>query len=501
MKFLESYLRLFRMVAALSFLSACSEPRVEFVLVQMNDTYEIAPHRPESPGGLARVSAIIKQLRLIHPNIYVLHAGDFLTPSSFSNFTDSSGQLLEGRQMVEVLNAMGIDFITFGNHEFDISEVGLLNRLDELDVMLLSNNCMHKTTTNAQRFRQRGNEIPRSVMLSDKTGQGYKLGLTATTLPYNRKSFVAYLDPFAQTRAELETLAQTCDASIVLTHQSRGDDSLMAAGIPGISLIMGGHEHFSFIDTVGQTFIAKADANARTIWVHRIILQRGEKPVAHSNLITITPDMPEDSLTSDIIRKWSEYSRSMLAREAGFDERIIAKTDLRLDAREREVRRLPTLFGTHLAQAAIEAFPGAQMAFINSGSIRYDEVITGSITAADIAKALPFGGKLALLEMKGKEVIRLLEVGEKNKNSGGYLQKAGVFAGKNGWVCCEKPVMPDVIFRVVVTEYMSSGKEKGMDFLGEIASQIPDTLSDRQTPNDIRQIMLKKLSRDFPVTP
>jgi hypothetical protein len=65
------------------------------------------------------------------------------------------GKNIAGRQMVEVLNAMGLDLATFGNHEFDLKEAELLERLRESRFGWVSSNAGHWQGDSLRRFPQR----------------------------------------------------------------------------------------------------------------------------------------------------------------------------------------------------------------------------------------------------------------------------------------------------------------------------------------------------------
>src|SRR3970282_1090139 len=90
----------------------------EVVFIQLNDVYEIAPLEGGKYGGLARVASIIKEYKAKNPYTYIILSGDFISPSALGT-SEYEGKRINGRQMVDVLNAIGLDFVTFGNHEFD----------------------------------------------------------------------------------------------------------------------------------------------------------------------------------------------------------------------------------------------------------------------------------------------------------------------------------------------------------------------------------------------
>src|SRR5690606_4006153 len=99
-------------------------------------------------GGMARVATVLRQLEAENPNTIAVIAGDFVSPSligSLSRTVDGRTERVAGAQMVEVLNAVGLDYATFGNHEFDISEAALQARLDESAFAYVSANVRHRS--------------------------------------------------------------------------------------------------------------------------------------------------------------------------------------------------------------------------------------------------------------------------------------------------------------------------------------------------------------------
>ena len=102
-----------------------SSADLTFNILQLNDIYEIAPLRGSDEGGLARVATIRKQLLRENSNTITVLAGDFVSPSligtlSYRDPLTQQNQKIAGKQMVDVLSRMGLDYVTFGNHEFDI---------------------------------------------------------------------------------------------------------------------------------------------------------------------------------------------------------------------------------------------------------------------------------------------------------------------------------------------------------------------------------------------
>src|SRR6185295_1380985 len=80
----------------------------QLTLLQINDVYSTVPIN--DVGGLARVATLKQRLSAEKHPVLMLLAGDFLSPSVASS-------VFKGEQMVATLNAAGLDYATFGNHE------------------------------------------------------------------------------------------------------------------------------------------------------------------------------------------------------------------------------------------------------------------------------------------------------------------------------------------------------------------------------------------------
>src|SRR5438477_11663966 len=117
-------------------------------ILHFNDVYEIEPVEAGHVGGLSRVATVLKQLKRTHAPVLSVLAGDYLSPSAIGTAV-VDGQPLGGRQMVDVLNALGLDWATFGNHEFDGSDASLRARNQQSLFHLVSSNV---TDANGQLF-------------------------------------------------------------------------------------------------------------------------------------------------------------------------------------------------------------------------------------------------------------------------------------------------------------------------------------------------------------
>src|SRR5882672_6489602 len=140
---------------------------VHVTLLQINDHYVLEPVDGGRRGGMARLSTLVRDLKRENPNTIFALAGDTLSPSVESTF-------LQGAQMIAALNAIGLDFATFGNHEFDFGPSVLVERMNESKFRWLSANVVDRRSGRAF-----GGASP-DVLL---TLGGVRVGLFGLTTP------------------------------------------------------------------------------------------------------------------------------------------------------------------------------------------------------------------------------------------------------------------------------------------------------------------------------
>src|SRR5262249_26880811 len=112
---------------------------VRFTFLQINDAYVLEPVDGGRRGGMARLATLVREVRRENPNTIFVIGGDFLSPSVESTF-------LQGAQMVAVLDAVGLDYATFGNHEFDFGPAVLAQRMKESKFRWLSANVVDRVS-------------------------------------------------------------------------------------------------------------------------------------------------------------------------------------------------------------------------------------------------------------------------------------------------------------------------------------------------------------------
>lgn len=465
MKLISKRWSLVLQILALSIASPAFAEVVDITLLHLNDVYEITPVEAGKRGGLARVATLRQQLLSKNPRTYTLLAGDAFSPSALGT-AKVNGKPLAGEQMVAVMNTVGFNYATFGNHEFDLSEAEFQQRLKESRFLWLSSNVRD---AKGESFTG----IPQSQILTIKGDEGavVRVGLIGLTIDSNSRDYVSYRDPIRSAREQIKAFKGHVDIIVALTHLALEQDQQLAVAVPEIDLILGGHEHENIQQWRGADFtpLFKADANARTVYIHSLSYDTESRNLQiDSQLQPITDKIPEDSRTAQVVKQWVERAYQGF-RVSGFvPEQAIATTNIALDGLESSVRNKSTHLTALIAQAMLTEAKKADLAIFNAGSIRIDDYIPpGQITQYDIIRILPFGGKVLVVEMNGSLLKRVLEQGQANQGKGGYLQTANVSLKPDigTWLIQRQPLEMNRNYRVAINDFLMTGKEKGLEFL------------------------------------
>jgi len=484
--------------------------KIEIVLLQVNDVYEIAPLPGDDLGGLARVATLKKQLISKNKNTLYVIAGDFFNPSVIGTLDDENGKSIKGKHMVEVLNASNLDLATFGNHEFDLKYKDVQKRLDESTFEWVSSNVEQISGNIVKPFyKMRNGEkqyIPKTIIrtMTDQDGTQIKVGFYGVTLDVKKQPYLRYHDVFKKAvefTANLE--AEGVDLIIPITHLDVEDDIKLAELIPNkFPLIIGGHDHHHMEEKVGNSIIAKADANAKTAYVHKIIFDKNTKQSKlTSELITINNTIPADPPVQKIVDKWQNIANTDLIKKGFHPGEVVTILKENIDGREFIVRGSQCELGKIVTHAMSSAAKGNHDAVLtNSGSIRVDDILSGKLTEYDIIRILPYSGEIWEVEMTGTLLKKILEASVASRTKGAYLQWRGVDfeTASNTFRIQEELLDINKIYTVVINDFLLAGydyKFLTQETEGILKIHKPDKSNSDDLRLDIRKAVIDYLKK------
>ncbi|MFZ9690202.1 MAG: bifunctional metallophosphatase/5'-nucleotidase [Phycisphaerales bacterium] len=457
-------------------------------ILHINDVYEITPGEGGAAGGLARVAGLRATLRERFPGLVTTLGGDYHSPSAMG-LAVVDGQRLAGRQMVDVLNQVGVDLAVLGNHEFDIREDEFRARLAEARFRILT------STVTDSAGRLFPGTLPRIVRTVPTASGPVRLGFFGVTLDDNRPAWVRFEDPIAAARREVALLRDSADVIIALTHQTLAEDQLLLEDVPGIAALFGGHEHENYLLRRGRSFtpIIKADANARTVALATIALDSAA-PRVDVTLLPIGRATPTDAATETRVQQWVARADSAFTRDGLEPRAVVTTLPEPLDGREATVRVREGNLSALIAEALRREVPDAEVGLMNGGLIRIDDVVpAGPVLQYDVIRVLPFGGKIVRTTMTGALLERVLEQGIANRGSGGFLHADGARKVGDRWLVAGEPIDPVRRYVVATNDFLLTGREKGLDYLAPTNAALGPITPFR----DIRLVVIREMQRRY----
>ncbi|TDQ29752.1 bifunctional metallophosphatase/5'-nucleotidase [Tenacibaculum caenipelagi] len=441
-----------------------SNSKTYFTIIQLNDVYEIAPIQGGKYGGMARVESVHQELLKENKNTMLILAGDFLSPSLLGTIK-YNGERVRGKQMVEVMNAMNFDVVAFGNHEFDLSYTHLQDRLNESKFEWISANVLHNKNGKHSYFYKvvdgKKKSLQDAYIKEFETPEGTKLkvGFISVCIPSNPKSYVYYGDMYEEIKRSYNEIKDKVDIVIGITHASLTQDKQIAEILPNVPLIMGGHEHTNSYNKVGNVVITKADANAKTVYIHRFEYDSKTKEVQFkSELKEINNKIPFDKKVETVVNKWSVVLQDKIKEIVPEPYKVVYKATEPLDARENTIRSIQTNMGEIIATSMSFAYNNkVDCALVNGGSVRIDDILKGEVNAIDIFRVLPYGGKVLKVDIKGSLLKRVLDFGEAAAGTGAYLQRYNASKVNGVWVIKKQKIQEDKTYTVAFSDYLLRG--------------------------------------------
>ena len=498
MKLSKLFLFLFLIIG----ITSCSKDdgKISFTLLQVNDVYEIASIQGGEYGGMARVETVHQELLAKNKNTLLVMAGDFLNPSLLGTMK-YEGDRVRGKQMIEVMNAMNFDMAAFGNHEFDLSKNDLQKRMNESAFPWISANVFHKVSDSISSFYQQQNGVKSSIKgsfikeISDEDGTTIKIGFISVCIPSNPKSYVQYTDMFEAIQKEYKAIQNNVDIVVGLTHVKIEHDREIAKLLPNIPLIMGGHEHTNKNEKVGNVQINKADANAKSAYIHTLNYdKKTKKTILSSELKVIDATIKDDSKVKFVVDKWQEVMNNQISQVVENPYAIIYATDTPLDGRDTPIRSIQTNLGEIIANSMSFSFNNkVDCAIVNGGSIRIDDELVGNINSVDVFRVLPYGGPVLKVKMKGNLLTKVIEYGEAAAGSGAYLQRSNINYENGIILVNKKKITPTKTYTVAVSDYLMKGFD--IPFLKNDNPEVIDVYKpkENETSFDIRKAVIEFL--------
>lgn len=382
-------------------------------------------------GGIARLKTIIDDTRAKYAN------GNSLLLSAGDNFQGSLYYTTYKSKVVsDFFNQMGFDVVATGNHEFDDGPEEFMKFIEAAKFPIIGGNF------DVSRDPNLAGKIKGSYVI--EVG-GEKIGIIGATTEdtpdiASPGDNVEFTDVIQYVRGASEALdAAGVNKIILLSHIGYTIDQQVAASLPLVDVIVGGHSH---------TLLSNTDEKAAGPYPTMVKNPEGiEVPVVQANQygkylgdIAITWD--DNGVVTkaegapfliDASVKGNADFAAQLADLAGpiaeMTGKVIGSSTAPLEGAREVCRAMECSMGNLLADAILDrvADQGATIAFQNGGGIR-SSIDAGEITVGDVLTVLPFSNTLATVQVSGGDVIEALEngVSDVENGAGRFAQVAGL---------------------------------------------------------------------------
>lgn len=334
--------------------------------------------------GMPQLATCVKQERLADPGLLLLAAGDNRTGNPY---VDNGNR--PGIPMVTLMNHIGFDLSTFGNHEFDSGPAALRDYVNAADFEFV---CANIFTTDKQGI----NVKPYKIFERNGVRIGV-LGLVQTGdngLPDahpDKCQGLRFASPF-DTAACYKHLRAHCDVLIILTHLGFEDDIKLARMFPEADAIVGGHSHTRVEKGHIENGVLITQSENKLKYLTRLTfdVEDGKVVSKKSELLPLT-GLESDEATAELVEK---------TKSLPFFKRQLTTVKRNITRRE----GLGCMMADALCVRAV-----TDIAIVNYGGVRLDDFPAGPLTVADVYRMDPFGNAIIRTTMTGKELIALLE--------------------------------------------------------------------------------------------
>lgn len=427
-------------------------------------------------GGMARLGHLIRELRKENKNVVVADAGDIFQGTPF--FTHYLGEI-----EVAMLNMIGYDFYTVGNHEFDAGAINLATQLGKAKFDIL--NC----NLNADALPQLKKLLKPSVI---KTIAGQKIGFVGAitpdieTLSLSRDGVVLQrgnnekskdLNWLSPIKDEVERVAnQGVDKIILVTHCGLDVDKILANEIPQIDAIIGGHSHTRLDAPVvvehqdgSQTLIVQTGSYGRNLGKLDLAFDKQgvvSTKETHYKLFHIDEQISEDKDIRDYLAIKGQPLQNLKDTVLSF-----ASHDFDNNFR---AMKTDSALGDLICDSFYEAglSDNAEITLENRGGIR-SRIEKGAINLEKVEELLPFENHLVFADVSGERLKKTLEHSVAGATGGKFLDVHGLkFAYDSErqvgdrivFALAEKnktwqEVEPQSTYRIGMTDYSFKGGE------------------------------------------
>ncbi|MEQ7873031.1 bifunctional metallophosphatase/5'-nucleotidase [Sphingomonas sp. ASV193] len=466
-----------------------------------------APPRKLVSGGAAHLAATIEKLREGHRYTDTVAAGDLIGASPLTS------ALFLDEPTIHALDAIGLDFVSVGNHEFD-KGVNELKRIQDGGCAVFTNRtpCGLEPYAGAHFHYLAANVFgPDGKTVFPATGirqfGPIKVGFIGMTLkgtgnlvtPSGVKG-LTFADEAATANALVPMLkAEGADTIVLLIHQGGKTPTFTegkgCAGLsgdiipivqkldPAIATVISGHTHWAYVcqaeeaGSTGNRLLTSAGKYGGFVTDIRLHFDPATHALVSNFAMNVTVGTgAEDGKVKAIVDRYVAAAAPLANRVVG---RLSAAAPYSVDDAESPAANL--IADAFLAATRAPAKGGAQLALVNASGVRVG-LPAGDIAYKDVFRMMPFNNGVVVETLTGAQIARAIEqqYAQAPHVQGGKPAALAVSQGVSYTVDLSRapgsrvtalalggrPIDPAARYRVAMNNYMASGGD-GLSALAE----------------------------------
>lgn len=384
--------------------------------------------------GYAAMAAVKSEMLTKTQNVAVVSSGDYIQGAVI-------GAISKGQNIVSIMNEVGYDVVTLGNHEFDYRVAPMRRLLKKLDSDVVSCNFMSNYTKQSVYkpyvMKSYGDQDVAFVGITTPES------ITKSTPKYFQNEMGQYAYAFCadETGEALYDCVQSAvdqaieagaDYVIALSHlgtegvEERWSAQNVIANTYGIDAVLDGHSHSviesSYCPNEKGNEVLLSSTGTKYENIGQLLID--EDGSMTTQLIPVNTIKDVDPSVEAKIKTIKASYEKEISRVVG--QTTVALTTLDPVTGKRAVRSNETNLGDFCTDA-LRTVMGGDVAIMNGGGIRAN-IAAGDITYNDLLSVYPWGNMACLTEATGQQIKDALEFGARSypDECGGFLQVSGI---------------------------------------------------------------------------
>lgn len=296
-----------------------------------------------------------------------------------------------GEHILPFYEAVGPDFSTVGNHDFDNGVDALRDVIANSPQTWLVANLQEDDRPFAHNLGVRSTAV---ASIGDGS-EAVRVGLVGVTDSETLgghvfEAGIEATDPVTAAERSVADLRSETDYVVVLSHAGRRDDEI--ARLDGVDLVLGGHDHQERADTVADTPVVHPGERGKLL---------SAVELADGSATAELHDVTEFPAAEDVTASFRD-----LYADLGLDETVT-----RLERPLRRERRdlYPESAMGNFAVDAVRWVADADVAVLHPGMLRSGPPLGDDVWLGEVRSLAPFDNELLSTRLVGSELVALFE--------------------------------------------------------------------------------------------